>query len=117
MNRVSLIWEMESRMVDGLYATKAYFDFGTVNKSQMRQVLFSFPLENKGEKDIHIDGVDVSCGCLVIDKFPEKILSGKEDTLRGHILTENLRGKVSKPIFVNFDNHQVMLLRVLGTVN
>lgn len=106
----------ESRLVSGLYVGQAYFDCGKMKKMEMRSKDFSFELENKSEKEIIIHDVDVSCPCVVIDKAPDKIASGASEKVVGHIDIENQGGKLSKPIFVNFDNGEVMLLRIIGEV-
>ena len=108
--------EKKSRSVGNMYVEQAYFNCGEMNKSQTHIKNFHFVLENKGANVISIHNIDVSCGCVKIDSAPQTILPGKEEMISGHIDITNQSGKLTKPIYVNFDDNQVVLLRIIGRI-
>lgn len=108
--------EENSRFIDGLYVEKAYYDFGEVNKKHLQHIPFLFKLENKNGKTITINKIDVSCDCVKLKKIPNSIKPGKTGHIEGFIETNGQSGKLSKILFVNFNEKQVILLRVTGII-
>lgn len=106
----------ESRTVDGLYVEKAYIDCGLMKKSEKEEIKFVFHLKNIGKHSIRIHKVDVSCPCVHIEEIPKEIKAKEIKEIKGKVNIKNQYGKISKPIFVNFNTDQVMLLRIIGRV-
>lgn len=102
---------------EALFAKESRFDIGTVSQSAQRKVPFEFVLENRGKEDVKIHGIDVSCSCVVITSFPQIVRPGKDEEVKGYVDTKKTGGKISKPLFVNYDGDNILLLRVIGEVS
>ena len=110
------IKQPHERDIDGLYVADAYYDCGTMRKSEDKKNTFSFLLQSRSDREIYIEKVDVSCGCMKIDKKPKTIAKGQSASLDGHVEISGQSGKLSKAIFVKFNNGKVLMLRVIGEV-
>lgn len=108
--------KVPERNVDGLYVETSYFDLGDVSASKQTEKDFTFELKNCKDKDISISKVDVICDCVVIENAPQTISPKQIGVIRGHIDLTKQKGKLSKPIFVNFDKDNVLLLRIVGKI-
>lgn len=100
----------------GLQAAESRYDFGSVSKSKKDSVIFEFELRNKGKEPVVIDEIDLSCSCLSISSRPDTLQPGTSATIRGAAGIKESKGKFSKPIFVNYNNEEVLLLRIVGNV-
>lgn len=105
-----------SRIVESLHVENAYFDIGEIDKKRSNIQKFSFNLENIGNRDITIHSAKPSCECVVVQEAPIRISPKESRMLKGYIDLKNQKGKLSKAIFVDFDEDKVMLLRVIGKI-
>lgn len=103
------------RLQNGLYVKSAYYDFGKIDKSKNVRANFEFELANRNRHDITIKDIDVSCDCIIIENIPKVIHKDNKQIIRGYVKIKDFKGKISKPIFVNFDDN-VILLRIIGTI-
>jgi trehalose/maltose hydrolase-like predicted phosphorylase len=99
----------------GIYIESVYFDFGTVSRDQQR-VPFYFKIRNESQKEITINNAEASCSCVVIDSVPKKLKSNAVGFLYGHVNTIKQSGKLRKTIFLDFEDKQLILLRVFGEI-
>ncbi len=94
-----------------LEASPAHLNLGVVSR-ECKELPFCFSLKNKSNKAVAINKVDVTCGCVVIDSYPEILFARKSDFLRGRLRIANQHGYISKPIFVCFNKEGLLMLRV-----
>lgn len=105
-----------SKTLKGLYVKNAHYNLGEINKKKSTVSQFSFLLENRSNKSICIDTVEVSCNCVAVQEKPKIIKPREAKYLRGQVNLQTETGKISKNIFINFDKNQIMLLRISGKV-
>lgn len=92
-------------------------NLGNLSKKDNHVIDFSFDIENVSNVPIVIDKIDVSCGCVFIEKIRKPISAHKFIKLKGNINIQKQEGYFSKSIYLNYSNGNVMLLKVKGIIN
>lgn len=94
-----------------------HFDLGTIKMDKNDTIRkFKFDIQNNSSDSIHISKVDVSCGCLKIQSAPNLIHPLSHGEIHGYINLSNLKGHLSKAIFVNYNDGKVIVLRIKGDI-
>lgn len=93
-----------------------HFNIGTFSKKDQSTVDYELILTNKSSHSIIINSVDVNCGCVNINEYPELIKSGDKGSLKGFIDIQHQNGHISKPLFISYNNNNLLLVRLIGTI-
>lgn len=102
---------------NGIYVENTCFDCGDIKKSAINnKKMFTFQIKNNNKNDIIIHDVDVSCDCVVIEDTPKLVKAESVCTVKGYLNLTNQKGKLSKLIFVNLGNDEVILLKIIGNI-
>lgn len=101
---------------NGISPESKLFDFGQVSNSKIDSVSFSFTLNNKGDKDVIINDIDATCPCIVLSNKPKIIQHNKCAIIRGRIGIKGGYGKQNKAVFVNYNDNNILLLRIVGEI-
>ena len=96
-----------------LYAPVKRLNLGTVTTDGSATRRFGFMSYNRSDKAVSINRADVSCGCVVVEQYPDIIFAGDSAELSGTIDLTNQHGHVSKAIYVWCNRSDVLLLRVM----
>lgn len=108
---------MEAIQDSLIVSTPKHYNLGVLKKDVSDSIYtFKFEITNMKTDSIHINNVDVSCGCLFINSFPRKIAPGETNKLVGTINISQQRGHLSKAIFVNYDEDGLLILRIIGDI-
>lgn len=81
----------------------------------MDSIQFTFKLTNNSNDLIKIHGIDKSCDCISVCSFPKEIKPNTTHYFMGKI-GNTQSGKINKSIFVNYDDSEVLILRITGEV-
>ena len=102
---------------DSLFFPKErHINVGKHNRAEEDIAPFEFTFYNKGDSIIHIDNIDITCGCVVLTTIPNHIAPLCEEKLKGHLNLKMLNGSFRKTIFVNYNDTKVQILSIKGTV-
>lgn len=102
---------------EGLYCKKRVYDLGVVHKQNgIKEMPFTFYIYNNSKSVIEIGKIDVECGCTQIHETPKSIAPFSKEEINGSVDISNLYGRISKPIFVNYGNNRILLLRIYGII-
>ena len=95
---------------------KTSHDFGTVARAAKTEHVFEFT--NRLNRDVHIRGVRVSCGCTTPKVETYTVKSGEKGAVRAILNTRSFKGAVKATITVVFDrpNYAEVQLNVKGYV-
>lgn len=99
-----------------LEVLEPHYSFGEVSKSNKDTIQFSFVVENHSDKMISLDKIDVSCNCVKIDSKQKPLHPHSIVKINGYINLKNQLGHLSKAIFINYNNGNLLQLRVSGDV-
>lgn len=80
---------------------KTSHDFGTVARAAKTEHVFRFT--NRTNRDVHIRGVRVSCGCTTPKVETYTVKSGEKGAIRAVLNTRSYKGSVKATITVVFD--------------
>lgn len=97
-----------------LVVRNRYYDIGKIKVSQTDSIDFSFGLENRGKENIEVHNVDVSCNCITVHDIPHNIPSNTTAYIKGKMGVSQNIGTFNKTLFVNYNNDEVLLLRIKG---
>lgn len=90
---------------------------GEINKRESDLVKpFSFKLENTGTDTITISDVEVACNCVTVEKYTDIISPDENGIVTGTINLSNQHGHISKAIFINYNDNNVLTLRIIGDI-
>lgn len=92
------------------------FDFGEVKKDTAHMVKFEFKLTNNCDSTIKINNADVSCECVSILEYPDRILPNQTLPIKCEINVKNQLGHIKKNIFINYNESSVIMFKVVGDV-
>lgn len=101
---------------DALSCDTPKYYIGEVSKTKQDNVEFIFKITNNSNKTINISDVDVTCGCIHITQYKNIITPQKSFILKGFVDLRKQYGHISKPIFIKYDNDNVLLIRVIGDI-
>lgn len=90
---------------------------GKVNRQKEKSIKCTFMLKNDGNEDIIIEKIDVSCGCISIEKYPHSIAPKKMEVLIAMLNTTNQRGFLNKSICIKSNaTNSMELIRIKGEI-
>lgn len=101
---------------DALVCDNPRYNIGEVSKSKQDNAKFIFKITNNSNKTINISDVDVTCGCIYVAEYKNVITPQNSFVLKGFIDLRKQYGHISKPIFVKYNNDNVLLIRVVGDI-
>ena len=107
---------LSNRYGDALVCESPRYHIGEVSKSKQDNVEFTFKITNNSNKTINVSDVDVTCGCIHITEYKNIITPQNSFTLKGYVDLRKQYGHISKPIFIKYDNDNVLLIRVIGDI-
>ncbi|MBR3093353.1 MAG: DUF1573 domain-containing protein [Bacteroidaceae bacterium] len=99
-----------------IYSDNVVYDFGDIKGSSNDTIPFTFNLTNKSEHVLTIEKVEASCPCVSVSSYAKEITAGQATKLSGNIDISKTKGKLNKPIFVRYNDGQIMILRIKGIV-
>lgn len=100
-----------------LYIDHSHYDFGTVNKVEMPELIIDFKMKNNGPDPLVILKADVSCGCVSANYPKEPIMPNKEKKLQVKINTINQHGFFNKTIILKSNApEKYTLVRIKGNI-
>lgn len=98
-----------------IFVEQPHYNFGTISKLTIDSINFTFKITNNTDDFIKIHGIDKSCDCISVNSFPKELKPNSTNYIIGKI--GNVQsGKMNKSIFVNYDDSEVLILRITGEV-
>jgi len=98
--------------------TPAFMDLGDVTKEGFN---YTFTVRNTGSRELVIERVSTSCGCTSASIDKERLEPGEETglhvTFNPKLMDEEIRGKVSRIIFIRSNDPENPELEVKITAN
>lgn len=100
-----------------LYVKDSHYDFGTIKKIDIPELLIDFKLKNNGTDPLVISKADVSCGCVSVNFPKEPIMPNKEKSLQVKINTANQYGFFNKTVILKSNApEKYTLIRIKGNI-
>lgn len=99
-----------------LFVESVVEDLGVIDASKQDSASFNFKIRNVSIENIELTKIEPSCSCVSIDSVQRILIPGQETIVRGKIGLKGSVGNFSKPIFINYGNEGILLLRIRGVV-
>jgi hypothetical protein len=108
-------YSKEEKPPEAVFLRKIY-DFGEIKEGAKVSTIFLF--KNKGESDLIINDVRVSCGCTAVLLSSKTIKPGKTAELKVTFDSRGFKGEIKKSIYVhsNDPQHPIIQLRIESRV-
>lgn len=101
---------------NALFVESVVEDLGVIDASKQDSASFNFKIRNISIENIELTKIEPSCSCVSIDSVQRILIPGQETIIHGKIGLKGSIGNFSKPIFINYGNEDLLLLRIRGVV-